>query len=91
MSAHTIRIRPTGRHPHVGATSPRIPRRLSPRRTARIMGVRVRPFTRELIIGLAVIMAAVMAVFDFDMDPTFYYPGVVRMVDWIGTVIVTAA
>lgn len=68
----------TPRYAHNGAgtshRAPRLPRRLSPRRTSRLMGFRVRPETHTAMTGGFSIAAFIVTIFDFDNDPTEWTP-----------------
>lgn len=61
-------------HRGAGPRAKRLPRRLNPRRTARLFGVRVTPRQHEGLTGGLGIAAFVVTVFDFDSDPTSWTP-----------------
>ncbi len=70
----------TARTAHVGAThrngAHRMPRRLSPRRTARLMGIRVTPRVHEITTGIMGTVTFLACIIDPDGDPTSWTPAI---------------
>jgi hypothetical protein len=85
----TTRHAATFRTAHNGAgtghRAARLPRRVNPRLTARVLGIRCTPRVQEWVHMIAGIVTMISFLCDFDNDPTFWRPLAVQAFDAVGT------